>query len=379
MKRILFLSFFIVGLLIASEPGVAGSASSAKAPECPICMQPVDLILSADNPEAAVTTTPLFGCNHPETFHANCLAHLLETRGVQTTCPICRNPLLAHPGPNLPIIIQAALPGHQAAGPAQQVVAPIQAAPAVPIIPAHVTHINQIMHRYNAGAERLDLVQLNINMIDGAVFEQINERWPNLRRFDLSFTPLAVLPAEIGNLHNLQRLNLSNNPLLAVLPPEIGNLHNLQVLNLSNDPSLEALPAEIGNLHNLQVLHLSNDSLLEALPVEIGNLHDLAMLDLNNTHLAVLFPEIGQLHNLQWLYLSNTNLEVLPPEIGQLHNLEMLNLSSNPLLAALPPEIGQLQHLREIDLSNTPLIHNANWPARCVQLQHAIPQLRILE
>ena len=63
MKRVLFLSFFVLGLLIASEPGAADSAN-AVAPECPICMQPVYLSLPADNPDAAATTTPLFGCIH---------------------------------------------------------------------------------------------------------------------------------------------------------------------------------------------------------------------------------------------------------------------------------------------------------------------------
>ncbi len=170
MKRILFLSFFVVGLLIASEPSAAGPASGAEAPVCPICMQPVDLNLTADNSEAAVTTTPLFGCTHPEHFHASCLAHLLETKGAQTTCPICRQPLIADPEPNLPTIIQAALPGHQAAQPP---------------VPAHVTDINQIMHGYDEVNNRLNLSDLNITTIDGVVFEQINKQWPNLRTLNL--------------------------------------------------------------------------------------------------------------------------------------------------------------------------------------------------
>ena len=204
MKRILFLSFFVIGLLVASEPGVAGPAG-AVAPECPICMQPVNLSLPADNPEAAINTTPLFGCNHPETFHASCLAQLLQTNGVQTKCPMCRHPLLAHPGPNLPAIIQAALPVAQPA--------PVIAVPAP--APAHITHINQILHHYDAEQQLLNLSTLDIGMIDGAVFEQINKQWPNLQALHLSYNPLlAVLSPEIGQLHNLQRLFISNNPLV---------------------------------------------------------------------------------------------------------------------------------------------------------------------
>lgn len=65
---------------------------------------------------------------------------------------------------------------------------------------------------------------------------------------------LTELPPEIGNLVNLQSLNLSNNE-LSNLPPEIGNLNNLVYFNLNNS-QLSSLPVEIGNLTNLRELHL---------------------------------------------------------------------------------------------------------------------------
>jgi len=250
MKRILLLSFFVIGLLIASEPGVAGPAG-AVAPECPICMQPVDLSLPADNPEAAINTTPLFGCTHPETFHARCLAQLLQASGAQTHCPLCRHPLLANPDPHLPAIVQAAMPEHQSA----------PALPAAPV-PAHVTHINQIMHLYDAPLQQLDLSNLNITAIDGIVFEQINKQWQNLQRLFLNNNPLqTALPLEIGQLHNLQILSLANTQ-LAALPPEIGQLAHLQSLNLKNT-HVAALPAEIHQLQHLEWFNLSNTPLVQ--------------------------------------------------------------------------------------------------------------------
>ena len=324
MKRILLFSFLVAGLLLASEPGLAGSVSGAVAPECPICLAPVDLTLPADNPEAAVTTTPLFGCKHPEHFHASCLAGLLATRGAQTQCPICRNPLLAHPGPNLPAIIQAALP--------VEPLAPVIAVPAP--VPAHITHINQILHHYDAEQQLLNLSTLDIGMIDGAVFEQINKQWPNLQALHLSYNPLlAVLSPEIGQLHNLQTIHLSCNQSLAVLPPEIGQLQQLQTLDLSYNPSLVVLPPEIGQLQQLQTLDLS----------------------------------------------YNPSLAVLPPEIGQLQQLQTLDLSNNPQLTSLPPEIGNLQQLQTLYLSNTPLVQIADWPAMRAQLQEANPHITITD
>ena len=65
---------------------------------------------------------------------------------------------------------------------------------------------------------------------------------------DFSNCSLTDIPAEIGNLTNLQYLYLENNS-LTNLPAEICNLTNLQILNL-NYNQLTNLPAEkIGRAH----------------------------------------------------------------------------------------------------------------------------------
>jgi internalin A len=58
---------------------------------------------------------------------------------------------------------------------------------------------------------------------------------------------LTTLPSEIGQLSNLETLNLSDNSLRSV-PTEIGLLENLRLLSLDNN-QLQHLPSEIGNLH----------------------------------------------------------------------------------------------------------------------------------
>jgi len=145
-----------------------------------------------------------------------------------------------------------------------------------------------------------------------------------------------LLPSEIWELTNLQRLDLSNNQ-LSQLPPEIWELTNLQELDFSNN-QLSQLPSEIGQLTNLQVLFL-NDNQLSQLPPEIGQLTELGGLDLRNNQLSQLPPEIGRLTDLLALFLSNNQLRSLPPEIGQLRDLIMLELDNNPQLLSPPPEI----------------------------------------
>jgi len=71
------------------------------------------------------------------------------------------------------------------------------------------------------------------------------------------------LPDTIGNLENLQELNLAYCRNLAGLPDTIGNLENLQNLNLADCRSLAGLPDTVGDLKNLQTLDLSSCAKLE--------------------------------------------------------------------------------------------------------------------
>ncbi|MGB5915648.1 MAG: leucine-rich repeat domain-containing protein, partial [Phormidesmis sp.] len=84
---------------------------------------------------------------------------------------------------------------------------------------------------------------------------------------DLSGNELKELPAEIGQLTQLEKLTLgkfdeqtfqSVGNQLSSLPAEIGQLQNLSQLYLSHN-QLSSLPAEIGQLQNLSQLYLSHN------------------------------------------------------------------------------------------------------------------------
>ena len=59
--------------------------------------------------------------------------------------------------------------------------------------------------------------------------------------------PLASLPESLGQLSQLQWLDLSNCSLLTSLPNSLGRLAQLDVLNLSECSSLTSMPESWAN------------------------------------------------------------------------------------------------------------------------------------
>ena len=60
------------------------------------------------------------------------------------------------------------------------------------------------------------------------------------------------IPAELGNLSNLQELYLYDNELTGDIPTELGNLSNLAWLYLSGNQLTGDIPTEMSSLSNLE-------------------------------------------------------------------------------------------------------------------------------
>ena len=98
------------------------------------------------------------------------------------------------------------------------------------------------------------------------------------------------IPAELGNLANLQGLFLSDNQLSGAIPAELGNLANIETLWLSYNELTGAIPAELDNLANIVILDLSNNKLTGDIPMELGNLANIETLFLHGNQFTGCIP-----------------------------------------------------------------------------------------
>ena len=180
-----------------------------------------------------------------------------------------------------------------------------------------------------------------------------------VRGLDLSDNQLTgTIPAELGNLANLEELSLYDNQLTGTIPAELGNLANLQGLFLRRNQLTGGIPAELGDLANLQWLLLEANQLTGTIPASLGNLANLDRLGLSQNQLTGTIPAtLGNLTNLRlWLDLSNNQLTgTIPTELGKLTNLRALFLSRSQLTGPIPAELGNLASIERLYLHNNQL------------------------
>ncbi len=105
-----------------------------------------------------------------------------------------------------------------------------------------------------------------------------------LKNLNLYITGQEEFPTQIYQLQNLEVLDLSEMSDVAPIPPEIAQLQKLKELHLwgiyhEYTPG-NHLPAEIGQLRNLEILGLGFNN-LTVLPQEIRNLTRLRKLDIS--------------------------------------------------------------------------------------------------
>lgn len=155
-----------------------------------------------------------------------------------------------------------------------------------------------------------------------------------LRAMDLSRSifeiPLTGLLNQVGSLHHLTYLSVSNTHPLVQLPPSLEKLHNLQILDVSYCQNLKSLPTYIVTFKKLRVLDVSHCGSIECLPKGLGRLSQLEVL-LGFKPAKSNQPEgcrIGELKNLMKLRKLGLQLtrgdEIADTEVHSLVKLQEL-------------------------------------------------------
>ena len=190
-----------------------------------------------------------------------------------------------------------------------------------------------------------------------------------LVRLDFQGNQLSgSIPGSLGNLSNLEQLRLYDNQLSGSVPTWLGNLSNLQWLNLRTNGFTGGIPAELGRLSNLTYLNLGANDLTGTIPAELSSLHGLERLDLGYNELMGTIPTwIGGLGELQQLFLTaNQFTGTIPTELGNLSKLQRLSLSRNQLSESIPTSLGNLSQLERLWLYDNRL--TGEIPARLANL-----------
>ena len=178
-----------------------------------------------------------------------------------------------------------------------------------------------------------------------------------LQRLDLSRNQLTELPQWLGRLTQLQELDVSHNQ-LTQLPQGIDQLAHLQMISLSNN-RLQQLPDFFGKLAALRYLYVYDNELM-ALPNSLSQLTKLEDLHLGGNILTTLPSSLMYLHELTTLVLNGNKLPVLPEWIGQLSRLEHLAIGGMNL-QVLPDSLRNLSRIKNLYIWGNPLTRVPDW------------------
>ncbi len=160
------------------------------------------------------------------------------------------------------------------------------------------------------------------------------------------------IPADLGDLTDLEYLNLGLNDLSGEIPADLGGLTNLESFRLGLNDLSGDIPSDLGELENLERLYLNRNDLSGEIPAELGDLTNLEDLNLRGNDLSGDIPaDLGNLTNLTRLYPEYNDLSGdIPADLGDLTNLESLRLGSNDLSGDIPAELGNLENLERLFL-----------------------------
>ncbi|XP_027912803.1 BRASSINOSTEROID INSENSITIVE 1-associated receptor kinase 1-like isoform X3 [Vigna unguiculata] len=118
------------------------------------------------------------------------------------------------------------------------------------------------------------------------------------------------LVPELGQLPNLEYLELYNNNITGEIPNVLGNLTNLLSLDLYSNNITGQIPEELANLKKLESLRLNKNSLSGKIPMGLTTIDTLIVLDLSSNNLTGNFPANGSFSSFTPISFSDNRFLV---------------------------------------------------------------------
>uniref|UniRef100_UPI0037870BE1 BRASSINOSTEROID INSENSITIVE 1-associated receptor kinase 1 n=3 Tax=Arabidopsis thaliana TaxID=3702 RepID=UPI0037870BE1 len=135
----------------------------------------------------------------------------------------------------------------------------------------------------------------------------------SVTRVDLGNANLSgQLVMQLGQLPNLQYLELYSNNITGTIPEQLGNLTELVSLDLYLNNLSGPIPSTLGRLKKLRFLRLNNNSLSGEIPRSLTAVLTLQVLDLSNNPLTGDIPVNGSFSLFTPISFANTKLTPLP-------------------------------------------------------------------
>ncbi|KAM3354490.1 hypothetical protein ACQJBY_025271 [Aegilops geniculata] len=187
----------------------------------------------------------------------------------------------------------------------------------------------------------LALATIASSNTEGDILYSQRQVWKDPNNVLTSWDPTLVNPCAwfhvTCNLDNsVTRVDLGNAGISGTLIPQLGQLKNLQYLELYANNMSGPIPTALGNLTRLVSLDLYDNHLTGAIPSSLGAVETLRFLRLHGNKLAGSIPaSLGRLTKLVELELQENMLSgTVPPEILSLvlfGDLTELNVAKNNL------------------------------------------------
>ncbi|KAL4600619.1 hypothetical protein ACB092_11G212400 [Castanea dentata] len=162
-------------------------------------------------------------------------------------------------------------------------------------------------HNNLQGSIPLSLVKCE-NMIDLDLSENNLNGTISYQVIGLSFTAISldlsankftgVLPIEVENLKNLERLDISENMLFGKIPTSLGSCVKLEYLAMSSNFFQGVIPSSLESLRGLQLLDLSKNNFSGNIPKFLESFIFLKLLNLSYNNFEGEVPTNGVFKNI---------------------------------------------------------------------------------